>query len=118
MGVSAVEWSLECLLDEKPRPFDFVARVELLNRYKESHRCRPLACEVVNKLAPMCLSGPPEFWNTTVNGKTVWSPLRPNSSLTPFEAFLASNTTEVVSISPAQPTTTRAMTGYHGKSRY
>ena len=76
----------------------------------------------MNKLAPMCLSGPPEFWNTTVNGKTVWSPLRPNSSLTPFEAFLASNTNEVVSIkpkdSPAQPTTDRAMSGYHGKSRY
>ena len=46
-------WILDLLIAEKPARIDFVARVDLQNRYKESQRCRDLACQAVNKLAPL-----------------------------------------------------------------
>ena len=122
LNLSAVGWILDLLIAEKPAPIDFVARVDLLNRYKASQRCRALACQAVNKLAPMCLPGTRNFWKVAVDGQEVWSDLRPNSSMTPFEVFLSLKTSEVVSVLPmhwpARPTTNVAMSGYHGKSRY
>ena len=114
---------MDLLIAEKPTPSDFVAHVDLLNRYKESQRCRALACQAVNKLAPMRLPGPRNFWQVAVDGQKVWSDVRPNSSMTPFEVFfLSSETSEVVSVLPmhwrARPTTHVAMSGHHGKSRY
>ena len=85
LGLSAVSWILDLLLSEKPTPADFVARVDLLNRYKASHRCRPLACQAVNTLAPMCLPGAVDFWQAEVDGQKIWADLRPNISLTPLE---------------------------------
>ena len=122
LGLSVVGWILDLLIAEKPAPIDFVARVDLLNRYKASLRCRALACQAVNKLAPMCLPGSRNFWKVAVDGQEVWSDLRPNSSMTPFEAYLSLKTSEVVSVLPmhwpARPTTDVAMSGYRGKSRY
>ena len=40
LGLSAVGWILDLLIAEEPAPADFVARVELLNRYKASQRCK------------------------------------------------------------------------------
>ena len=66
LGLSVVGWILDVLLADNPSPEAFVHGVDLLNRYKTSQRCRPLTCDAVNKLAPMCLPGPPEFWETVV----------------------------------------------------
>ena len=122
LGLSAVNWILDLLVAEKPAPTDFVARVDLLNRYKTSQRCRALACQAVNSLAPLCLPGTASFWQALVSGKEVWSDLRPNRSLTPLERFLAAKTSEVVSLQTRHrsehPTSEVAMTGYQGKSRY
>ena len=96
LGLSAVNWILSRLIAEEPDPTDFVARVDLLNRGKTSQRCRALACEAVNSLAPLCLPGTANFWQALVRGKEVWSDLRPNRSLTPLERFPSAETREVV----------------------
>ena len=96
LSSSAVAWILELLFSEKPAPNDFVARVDLLNRYKTSQRCRAHACQAVNKLTPMCLPGTGNIWNDIVDGKKVWADLRPNNNMTPFEFFLSSKTQAIV----------------------
>ena len=80
LAVSAVNWILSLLVAEEPNPTDFVARVDLLNRYKTSQRCRNLACQAVNSLAPLCLPGTANFWQAVVGGREVWSALRPNGA--------------------------------------
>ena len=96
--------------------------MDLLNRYKTRQRCRALACQAVNSLAPLCLPGTANFWQAVVGGREVWSDLRPNRSLTPLERFLSERTHEVVSLRTRHrsenPTSDVAMTGYQGKSRY
>ena len=70
----------------------------------------------------MCLPGTPEFGEAVVEGQKVWAPLRPKDPMTPFEQYLTSNTSEVVSIlpmrSPAPAPADVARSGYRCKSRY
>ena len=88
VGLSVVGWILDILFAAQPAPLEFVARVNLLNRYKASHRCRALACQAVNKMAPMCLLGPRSFWQVAVHGQHTWADLCPSNSLTQVEHIL------------------------------
>ena len=119
---SAVNWMLSLLVAEKPDPTDFVDRVDLLNRNNRSLRCRRLACEAVNSLAPLCLPGTSNFWQTIVGDREVWSALRPKESLTQLERYLTEKTDEVVSVRTElrmdNINSDFEMTGYLGKSRY
>ena len=90
----------------------------VFNRYKASLRCRPGARDAVNKLTPMCLPAPTDFWNTEVDGQKVWSELRSHSNMSFFDAFMSSSTYGIVSILPTEHATHVAMSGYHDKSRY
>ena len=96
--------------------------MHLLNRSRESQRCRARACRVVNQLTSMCLPGTSLFWKTLVQRKPVWSDLRPNSSMTALEEWKCAETCEVVRVMPfpglAGCFHKVNLTGYHGKSRY
>jgi len=45
-------------------PDEFIAKLDLLNRYRPSLRCPPAAASLVTSLAPHCLPGPVAFWKT------------------------------------------------------
>ena len=115
MGLSLVNWIVDLLISEDPRPHDFVNRVDLLNRHQYSQRCRVLACDAVNKLAPLCLPGNARFWGTYVDSTKVWASLRPKDQMAPFERFLTSKTHELVSIQCKQM---QNACGFIGSSHY
>ena len=125
LNISALEWILWLAIYEDADPNVFVDCADLLNRYKDSLRCREEACRAVNSLTELCLPGKPDLWNTMVRGKKVWADLtpQPSSSLARLDAFRRATTPEVVAIKRMRGEKERlpsdfSTVGYRGKSRH
>ena len=88
LGISVLHWILERFLHADPEGQDIVDRMDLLNRHQSSHRCRPWATYIINKLTPHCLPNPPRdnptFWVQPVRGRKVWADLQ---AVTPETCF-------------------------------
>ena len=84
LSSSAVTWILDRVLADDPTPYEFVASVDLFNRYTPTYRCRALACRAANKVAPLWLPGEANVFGKLPSTKKVWEDLRVNTSLTPL----------------------------------
>ena len=72
--ISTIQWFLNRFLHAGPKDQEIVHRIDLLNRYQESHRCRVRATAVINRLTtyfPHPPTSTPTLWSEKVLGKKV-----------------------------------------------
>jgi hypothetical protein len=93
---TAMGWFLDKMLTSKMLPAESVEKMALLNRDRRSQRLRSIASELVTTLSPICLLGKPEFWQTLIKGRLVWSALEPREYQTRINAYLDERLPEII----------------------
>eukprot|EP00969_Alexandrium_andersonii_P361001 15456616-Alexandrium_andersonii.AAC.1 len=68
-GSSVLQWFLSSLVAQSRAASDLVAKLDLVNRYQASRRCRVGAARLVSLLAHACLPAPRAVWTSVVDGK-------------------------------------------------
>ena len=87
---------LDKALASKMLPAECVEKMALLYRDRRSQRLRSIASELVTTLSPICLPGKPEFWQTLIKGRPVWSALEPREYQTRSNAYLDERLPEII----------------------
>ena len=125
LGISTMQCFLDRFLHAGPKGQEIVHRIDLLNRYQGSHRCRVRATTVINMLTPYCLPCPstatPTLWSQKVFGKKVWADLQPVTPKSGFQKQLTQCTPEILSVWPDicfRMPENMPLNGFIGKSRF
>eukprot|EP00959_Pyramimonas_sp_CCMP1952_P413316 8660852-Pyramimonas_sp.AAC.1 len=73
-SASAMLWMTRTLAKPRMTGDAAVEKVDLINRYRSSKRCRDPQARAVTDLAMSCLPAPAAWWPQQVAGKPLWSP--------------------------------------------
>ena len=117
---TTMNWLLDKLVDQRRQPAVIVEAVDFVNRDNPSRRCRPHVARLVSTLAPYCLPKPTALWETEVDGKCIWSPLRPRAPQKGIDQYLDAVLPQIITYDPTiLPWLERSQTsGQQGNSRY